>query len=147
MQSPTHRQSKSSWSLKQCVKIAVALVALSQVSIAEACSPSTVTVRYEEMYDEFCYRKACSTSHLMVGTMQLEVRNHYNKNFYYQTPNGRNSWNDIRKQCSDDGIFCVDFRGANDATLFYANKSFRLGKPSVLKGTPHQGEAHYWTCL
>ncbi|KAF9161318.1 hypothetical protein DFQ26_004667 [Actinomortierella ambigua] len=149
MSTPTHRkpQSSSSWSLKQCLKVAIAFVALTHVPIAQACRPATIKVTYEEHWDEFCYRKACKTTHLMVGQMTLTVRGKYDKTFYYQTADGKNNWTKIGEQCSEDGEFCITFRGDNDATLHYANRLFKLGKPSVSKGTRTLGSAEYWNCL
>ncbi|KAF9114003.1 hypothetical protein BGW39_003540, partial [Mortierella sp. 14UC] len=149
MSTPTLRKqtSLSSWGLKQYLTVAACLVALSQVSIVQACRPSTIKVTYEEVYDEFCYRKACHTEHIMTGHMTLTIRNHYDKTFTYQTINGDNKWTDIGKRCSPDDVFCIDFNGANDATLHYANKEFKLGAPSVQKGTRTLGESHYYNCL
>ncbi|KAF9902027.1 hypothetical protein EC991_005410 [Linnemannia zychae] len=149
MSNPTlHKQSSSSsWGLKQYLTVAACLVALSQVSIVQACRPSTVKVTYEEVYNEFCYKRACHVDQVMVGSMSLTIRNHYDKSFHYETQNGKSKLTDIGYHCSPDGNFCINVNDDDDVTLHYANKKFKLGAPSVQKGTRHLGESHYYTCL
>ncbi|KAK5809254.1 hypothetical protein F5H01DRAFT_348828 [Linnemannia elongata] len=150
MSPPTLRNpnSSSSWGLKRCLKIAAVFVALSQVSVAQAaCRPSTVKVVYEITYDKICVGKACSEDRRLVGWMKLTIRNTYDKSFTYALNNGQTKLKDVGKHCHDDGQFCVDFNGPMDATLYYANKRFNLGSPSVETGVSTFGSSEYWTCL
>ncbi|KAF9373030.1 hypothetical protein CPC16_002075 [Podila verticillata] len=149
MSTPILRKSNSpsSWGVKQCLKVAAGLVALSQLSIAQACRPSTIiSISYEEGFNEICKGKACSTQFWTEGGIVLIIRNHYDKGFHYKI-NGGNQWADIGKKCSPDGVFCLTFFHPNDATLYYANTEFMLGAPSVLQGSQSMGRAEYWNCL
>jgi hypothetical protein len=150
MSTPTSRKSSnslSSWGLKRCLKVAAGFVLLSQASIAHACSPATVSVTYEETYNELCIRKACSVDHRMIGFISLTISGGYSKTFEYTTQNGQAHYSDVKKRCSSDGVFCVDFRGSADATLYYANDSFNLGSPSGTTGTRTNGHSYYYICL
>ncbi|KAG0061551.1 hypothetical protein BGZ90_003514 [Linnemannia elongata] len=149
MSTPTHLKSNSpsSWSVKKCLKVAVGLVALSQLSVAQACRPSTISIGWEQTFNEICRKKACSTQSYMVGGIKLSIRDSYEKYFYYQTANGNNMPHTIGKKCSPDGIYCLEFYGPEDATLHYANKQYKFGSPNVLSGGSGLGHAEYWHCL
>ncbi|KAG0277247.1 hypothetical protein BGZ95_006253 [Linnemannia exigua] len=149
MSTPTLRKSNSSSSrgVKKCLKFAIGLVALSQFSIAQACSPSTIRLDWELVSVDFCKGKACADDSKITGMMYLNIRGRYEKQFYYQTPKNRITLQDIGKHCSPDGNFCIEFYGYNDATLHYANKKFKLGSPNARTGGLGLGSAEYWHCL
>ncbi|KAF9129585.1 hypothetical protein BGW39_004023 [Mortierella sp. 14UC] len=150
MSTPTLRKSNSpsSWGVKKCLKVAVGLVALSQFSIAQACSPSTISVSWEQIFNEVCKGKACATQSYMAGGMYLAIRGRYEKWFYYNTANGANMPINIGKHCSPDKVFCIEFYGTGEqATLHYANTQFKLASPNVKEGGFGQGSAEYWHCL
>ncbi|KAG0379520.1 hypothetical protein BGX24_000046 [Mortierella sp. AD032] len=149
MSTPSLRKSNSpsSWGVKQCLKVAAGLVALSQVSIAQACRPSTISITYEQDYTEVCIGKACSSRFTLVGNMGLEIRNHYKKSFYYTAGEFRSTWEEVGKKCSGDDAFCITFYGPDDAKLHYGGKIIDLGAPNVLKGSQSWGSAEWWNCL
>jgi hypothetical protein len=135
--------------MKQCLKVAVSLVALSQFSIAQECRPITVGISWESDFTEICIRKACAIQWIIAGGISLTIRGGYQGGQYYQTANGKGTTWDIGKQCSDDGVFCLEFYSpGKPAILHYAGREFDLGLPSrkeIL--TRSMGNAEYWNCI
>ncbi|KAF9574059.1 hypothetical protein EC968_007451 [Mortierella alpina] len=143
------KSNSSSWGVKQFLKVAVGLLALSQLSNVQACSPTTISVSWEQAFNEVCKGKACASISNINGGMYLNIRDRYEKWFYYTTPNGRDTIDQIGKKCSPDKVFCIEFYGLNDVTLHYANQQFKLGAPNVRGGGKGavQDYAEYWHCL
>ncbi|KAF9576558.1 hypothetical protein BGW38_008140 [Lunasporangiospora selenospora] len=127
--------------------MAVAAIAiLSHTTVVNACSPTTLAVEWEQVWVEVCKGRACSDKVSMEMTYTFTVRGGYSKKFYATSWN-KNQLEDIGKQCSPDGVYCVRANDMSNVDLYYANTVRKYSKYNKREGSPQVGKAEYWDCI
>ncbi|KAF9585432.1 hypothetical protein BGW38_002418 [Lunasporangiospora selenospora] len=146
MSATNTRKTNNSWSLKSCLKAVAAIAILSHTTVVNACSPTTLEVKWEQVYVEVCKGRVCSSKVSMEMAYSFTIRGGYSKSFY------ATSWNKmtldgIGKHCSPDGVYCVKANDMTNIDFYYANTVKKYTKYNARDGSPQVGRTEYWDCM
>ncbi|KAF9585349.1 hypothetical protein BGW38_002805 [Lunasporangiospora selenospora] len=129
-----------------CLKVAAAITIMSHVTIADACSPTTLDVKWEQFYQQDCSGGKCISQSAMKVTYDFYIRDRYHQSFT-QVASKKSSASGIPKACIGDGNYCVKFNSPTNVELFYANKKRKYTKTNKKTGNSQYGGAEYYDCV